>query len=158
MTSRTSPRAYATRARESFWSAHIGGRGAFRRFKATLFEFPELRKAWFTFHDARMARRAVEWLRDEGLVDEDAAERASATHPDPELPEIAGPVDPEETARRVADELRSLYGARLRRVVLFGSWGRGDAHPESDRLPRPGGFASVLRRVLRGRSEPPGPR
>ena len=25
-----------------------------------------------------------------------------------------------------------LYGDRLKRVVLFGSWARGDAHPESD--------------------------
>lgn len=34
----------------------IRGRGAFRRFKDTLFEFPELREAWFKFHDARMER------------------------------------------------------------------------------------------------------
>jgi predicted nucleotidyltransferase len=32
----------------------------------------------------------------------------------------------------VAEDLRALYGARLRRVLLFGSWARGDAHPESD--------------------------
>jgi predicted nucleotidyltransferase len=25
-----------------------------------------------------------------------------------------------------------VYGERLRRVLLFGSWARGDAHPESD--------------------------
>src|SRR5437660_8872035 len=31
----------------------IAGRGAFRRFKDTLFEFPEVRERWFAFHDAR---------------------------------------------------------------------------------------------------------
>ena len=25
-----------------------------------------------------------------------------------------------------------MYGDRLRQVLLFGSWARGDAHPESD--------------------------
>jgi hypothetical protein len=34
----------------------------------------------------RSQRRAVEWLLDEGLVDEDAAHRFLAEHPDPELP------------------------------------------------------------------------
>jgi predicted nucleotidyltransferase len=32
----------------------------------------------------------------------------------------------------VARDLRRLYGERLRSVLLFGSWARGDAHPESD--------------------------
>ena len=36
----------------------ISGRGAFRRFKDTLFEFPELRDTWFRFRDARARRRA----------------------------------------------------------------------------------------------------
>ena len=29
-------------------------------------------------------------------------------------------------------DLRELYGGRVRRILLFGSWARGDAHPESD--------------------------
>src|SRR5438105_4139198 len=37
------------RARDLLLRA-IAGRGAFRRFKDTLFEFPELRDAWFRFH------------------------------------------------------------------------------------------------------------
>ncbi len=48
----------------------IEGRGAFRRFKDTLFEFPELRDEWFALRDVRARRRAVEWLRDEDLVDD----------------------------------------------------------------------------------------
>jgi predicted nucleotidyltransferase len=35
-------------------------------------------------------------------------------------------------ARQVAEEFRALYGDRRRDVLLFGSWTRGDAHPESD--------------------------
>lgn len=34
----------------------------------------------------------------------------------------------EEAARRLVD----VYGDRLRQVVLFGSWVRGEAHEESD--------------------------
>lgn len=119
------------RARELLERA-IAGRGAFRRFKDALFEFPELREAWFAFHDARMERRALEWLADEGLVDEAAAERAIGERQDPEPPALSGPFDPDGIARAVADDLRRLYGDRLQRVLLFGSWARGDAHPESD--------------------------
>ncbi len=110
----------------------IAGRGAFRRFKDTLFEFPELREAWFRFHDARMERRALRWLADEGLVDEEVAERAILERPDPALPELSGPFDAEQIARAVAEDLRRLYRGRLRKVLLFGSWARGDAHAESD--------------------------
>lgn len=36
----------------------------FRRFKDELQDWPELRQAWFAFHDAQMRERAVDWLRD----------------------------------------------------------------------------------------------
>lgn len=110
----------------------IAGRGAFRRFKDTLFDFPELREAWFRFHDVRMERRALQWLADAGLLDQTAAAQAMHERPDPDLPELSGAFDPEEIARAVAAELRHLYGSRLRAVLLFGSWARGDAHPDSD--------------------------
>ncbi len=110
----------------------IAGRGAFRRFKDTLFEFPELREAWFRFRDARMERRALSWLADHDLIEDEVAERAAAERPDPDLPQLSGAFDAEEIARAVADDLRQLYGERLRKVLLFGSWARGDAHPESD--------------------------
>jgi hypothetical protein len=108
----------------------IEGRGAFRRFKDTLIDFPELRQAWFTFHDARMQRRALEWLAAENLVDRAAAERKMPD--DPGLPELSGQFDPFAIARTVAEDLRGRYGERLKNVLLFGSWARGDAHPESD--------------------------
>lgn len=119
------------RARELLARA-IQGRGAFRRFKDTLFDFPELREAWFGFHDRRVERRAVEWLRDEGLIDDAIAERAIAERADPEVGEVSGPFSPHEIASGVARDLRRLYGDRLRSVLLFGSWARGDAHPEAD--------------------------
>lgn len=120
------------RARERLDRA-IQGRGAFRRFKDTLYDFPELQQAWFAFHDARMARAALEWLRDEELIDDETAERAMAEHPDPDLPELGGVFDPVEVARRVVDDLRELYGARLKQVILYGSWARGEGDPdESD--------------------------
>jgi hypothetical protein len=49
-------------------SRAIEGRGAFRRFKDTLFDFPELREQWFAVHDARMRRHAIDWLLDNDLV------------------------------------------------------------------------------------------
>ena len=110
----------------------IAGRGAFRRFKDTLLDFPELREAWFRFHDTRVERRAIMWLVDEKLVDQAVAERAIAERPDPELIDLSGPFDPHQIAREVGQDLRGLYGDRLNRVLLFGSWARGDAHPESD--------------------------
>jgi predicted nucleotidyltransferase len=110
----------------------ISGRGAFRRFKDTLFEFPDLRDAWFTFHDGRMERRALEWLLEEGLVERGGAERAIQDREAVELPEPANRFDAREVAREAADALGRVYGDRLRGVLLFGSWARGDAHPESD--------------------------
>jgi hypothetical protein len=108
----------------------IEGRGAFRRFKDTLFEFPALREAWFTFHDVRMRRRAVEWLRDAGLVEETTAEAAIAGSEDPPVGE--GVVDPWVLATRVAEDLRGLFGDRLADVVVFGSYAEGTATDDSD--------------------------
>jgi predicted nucleotidyltransferase len=116
------------RARDLLLRA-IAGRGAFRRFKDTLLDFPELREAWFRFHDARMRRRAIQWLRDSELIAGDVAERALAAQEEVDLPGVGGA---HEIAAAVAADLRELYGDRLKDVLLFGSWARGDAHPESD--------------------------
>jgi hypothetical protein len=65
----------------------IDGRGAFRRFRAELHEeYPNLLPAWYAFRDSRAKRRAVEWLADNSLVDDDTADRFRTDHPDPELP------------------------------------------------------------------------
>jgi len=61
----------------------LGGRGAFRRFKDTLYEFPDLREQWFAFSNRRAECRAIEWLEDEGLVDRAVAIAALALRQDP---------------------------------------------------------------------------
>lgn len=42
------------------------------------------------------------------------------------------PLDRSRIAHEVAQDLRGIYGDRLRDVVLYGSSARGDAHPDSD--------------------------
>ena len=65
----------------------IEGKGAFLRFKNELHdEYPELLPAWYALRAARATRRAVEWLVDNSLIDDDAGERFVTEHPDPELP------------------------------------------------------------------------
>lgn len=108
----------------------IEGRGAFRRFKDTLFEFPDLREAWFRFHDVRMRRRAIDWLQAAGLVDAEAAEVASSELEDPPVGDAA--VDPWEVATRVATEVGEVFGDRLVDVVVFGSHASGTATNDSD--------------------------
>jgi Uncharacterised protein family (UPF0158) len=65
----------------------IQGKGAFRRFKDELHdEYPDLLPAWYAFRDVRAKRRAVQWLADNSLIDDNAASRFLAGHPDPDLP------------------------------------------------------------------------
>jgi Uncharacterised protein family (UPF0158) len=110
----------------------IAGRGAFRRFKDALLDYPDLRTAWFAFHDARGERRAIEWLADRGLVDPAAAEEAIASRAEPAVDALPGLLDAHGVAGRVMRDLRRLYRDRLRRVLMIGAWARGDAHPESE--------------------------
>ena len=65
----------------------LSGRGAFRRFKDELYaEYPELVSGWHAFRDTRAQRRAVEWLLDQELISEAAAEGYTEAHPDPAVP------------------------------------------------------------------------
>jgi len=103
----------------------IAGRGAFRRFKNTLHEFPELRDRWYRFREARSRRHALRWLAERAIVSTEAAAAACAHHPDPAA------VDQDLPAAVVAD-LRALYGDRLRQVLLFGPRVHGAGGSESD--------------------------
>ena len=68
-------------------AAALHGRGACRRFKHELYEgFPELISSWHAQRDVRAQRRAIDWLLDQGLIDENAAEKFAADHPEPDLP------------------------------------------------------------------------
>jgi hypothetical protein len=42
----------------------INGKGAFRRFKDVLLNYPEERERWFHFRDDRVQEKALEWLSD----------------------------------------------------------------------------------------------
>jgi hypothetical protein len=65
----------------------LEGRGAFRRFRDELHQEHEyLLPAWYAFRGARARRRAVDWLLDNSLVDDDAGRRWFEEHPDPEVP------------------------------------------------------------------------
>jgi hypothetical protein len=91
----------------------------------------ELREVWFRFHDTRMRRRAIEFLADEGLVEDEAAGQLLDELVDPPVGEER-PANPHSVAEAVAGELRGLYGDHLVGVMLYGSDARGDAHPDSD--------------------------
>jgi Uncharacterised protein family (UPF0158) len=110
----------------------IAGRGAFRRFKDTLLDFPDLRRAWFAFHDARGERRAIDWLSEHELIAPAEAEQALVRLAEPPVGTLSGLLDAQGVAERVTRDLRRLYRHRLRRVVMVGPWARGDAHPESE--------------------------
>ncbi|MET8757758.1 UPF0158 family protein [Lentzea sp. NPDC004782] len=65
----------------------IDGKGAFRRFKVELHEeYPELLPTWYAFRDTRARHRAVQWLADNSLIDNDTATQYIAEHPAPDVP------------------------------------------------------------------------
>lgn len=65
----------------------LQGQGAFRRFEIQLYEHqPELIWAWHAWRDVRAQRRAVEWLLDQGLINESTARQFADHHPAPTLP------------------------------------------------------------------------
>jgi hypothetical protein len=45
----------------------INGKGAFRRFKDMMHNYPEESERWFKFKDERIEERALEWLSDIGI-------------------------------------------------------------------------------------------
>lgn len=83
--------------------------------------------AWPTDYDLTDSHVA-----DGELVSERAAQDYLEAHPLPHQPELSGPVDVESVSRAVVRDLRELYGLRLKRVLLFGSWARGEADEDSD--------------------------
>lgn len=49
--------------KEKLWIA-LNGRGAFRRFKDVLLDYPEKREEWFKFQNERLEKRVMEWLEE----------------------------------------------------------------------------------------------
>jgi Uncharacterised protein family (UPF0158) len=118
------------RARHHLQQA-MTGRGAFRRFKDTLLDYPQLRRAWFAFHDARSERRAIRWLVERGLIERDAGEAALERTPEPGPDELPALVDAHGIVIRLARDLRRLYRTALDELLMFGPWARGDARGDS---------------------------
>ncbi len=54
------------RLQEEIWEA-IRGRGAFRRFKELLADYPQERERWFKFQDERVRQRMLDWLAEQGI-------------------------------------------------------------------------------------------
>jgi hypothetical protein len=48
-------------------SIAFDGKGAFRRFKNVISDYPEEEKRWFAFKDKRMREEVIEWLNDLGI-------------------------------------------------------------------------------------------
>lgn len=48
-------------------SAAIRGRGAFRRFKDTISEWPDLEKDWYKFKDESVRREVLDWFESIGI-------------------------------------------------------------------------------------------
>jgi hypothetical protein len=48
-------------------SVAIQGKGAFRRFKDVLLNYPDAREAWFVFENSQKQKRALEWLQDNDI-------------------------------------------------------------------------------------------
>ena len=68
-------------------SRTLQGKGAFRRFKVELYQgHPELISIWHSLREAKARLRAVQWLADQGLVEEAAVQRFERDHPEPSLP------------------------------------------------------------------------
>jgi len=51
-------------------SQALSGRKPFRAFKDALFDFPEVRVAWFAFEEEADLRRAREWCENHGIIAE----------------------------------------------------------------------------------------
>ncbi|HAJ33678.1 MAG TPA: hypothetical protein DCK79_09995 [Candidatus Atribacteria bacterium] len=48
-------------------SIALDGKGAFRRFKNVVGDYPDYEKEWFKFRDERMNKKVIEWLNSIGV-------------------------------------------------------------------------------------------
>ena len=65
----------------------LRGKGAFRRFRDELHRrHPDMVPAWRAFSAVRGHQHVVDWLVDNGLIEQSEADRFFAEHPDPAIP------------------------------------------------------------------------
>ena len=68
-------------------SRSLQGKGAFRRFRNELYErHPEPISVWQSLRDTRARARAVRWLVEQDLLENEAARQFTNDHPEPALP------------------------------------------------------------------------
>ena len=48
-------------------SIALDGKGAFRRFKNVMVDYPDYREKWFKFRDERINKKVIEWLNSIGI-------------------------------------------------------------------------------------------
>jgi len=48
-------------------SIALDGKGAFRRFKNVIADYPDYREKWFKFRDERLNKKVIEWLSSIGI-------------------------------------------------------------------------------------------
>ena len=48
-------------------SIALDGKGAFRRFKNVIADYPDYREKWFKFRDERLNKKVIEWLNSIGI-------------------------------------------------------------------------------------------
>ncbi|MHC2994707.1 MAG: hypothetical protein IBV53_04295 [Candidatus Atribacteria bacterium] len=48
-------------------SIALDGKGAFRRFKNVIGDYPDYREKWFKFRDERLNKKVIEWLNSIGI-------------------------------------------------------------------------------------------
>ena len=48
-------------------STALDGRGAFRRFKNVIADYPDYSEKWFIFRDERTNKKVIEWLNSMGI-------------------------------------------------------------------------------------------
>jgi predicted nucleotidyltransferase len=101
--------------RAQLWVA-ISGRGAFRRFKDVLYDYPRERKRWFSFGDTQVRRRVLDWLESEGI--EPIIEQPE----EPEEEELAVPSDRDLCiAEALAFVRQAIQIPGVERIALLGS-------------------------------------
>jgi hypothetical protein len=93
------------RLRDQLWRV-IQGRGAFRRFKDVLADYPDERERWFAFKDRCIHEQVVDWLESEDI------EPTNPIEP-PEVPEP-------EAEEKEADE--ALLEDLTLLVIYLSSW------------------------------------
>jgi hypothetical protein len=119
----------------------LEGRGAFRRFRNTLYEFPDLRERWLEYSNAASEGRAIDWLLDERRIDPDDAEaerEARVTTMTTVLAEIGAPgvgtFDESELSDRWAEIRDLIDDGRTATIVRNGrAWATISRHPAAPR-------------------------